>query len=108
MPTEINNRTLVIAEAGVNHNGNEDVAFNLIDAAIDAGADIIKFQTFKADSLVTKNAMKAQYQIENTSGRYISKLFSNLLHPVRKYIENTIEDIQTLDFFDVYLFIVFP
>jgi sialic acid synthase SpsE len=45
--------TLIIAEAGVNHNGNEELAFKLVDAAYDAGADIVKFQKFKASKLVT-------------------------------------------------------
>ncbi|MDB3877929.1 N-acetylneuraminate synthase [Gammaproteobacteria bacterium] len=58
--------TLVIAEAGVNHNGNKNLAFKLIDAAHKAGADIVKFQTFKADNLVTKKAEQADYQISNS------------------------------------------
>lgn len=53
---------LVIAEAGVNHNGNVDLAYDLIDAAVLAKADAIKFQTFIADSLVTESAEKANYQ----------------------------------------------
>ncbi len=57
---------LVIAEAGVNHNGSLEIAKELIDAAVDSGADIIKFQSFKASDLVTKNAKKAEYQILNT------------------------------------------
>ncbi|WP_292010866.1 N-acetylneuraminate synthase [Chryseobacterium sp.] len=57
---------LIIAEAGVNHNGNIDNAFRLIDAAVDAGVDYVKFQTFKAENLVSKKAKKADYQIENT------------------------------------------
>tara|TARA_B100000795_G_scaffold270020_1_gene261934 strand:- start:6801 stop:7799 length:999 start_codon:yes stop_codon:yes gene_type:complete len=55
----------VIAEAGVNHNGSVDLAKKLIDVAVNAGADAVKFQTFKASSLVSKNAKKAQYQKEN-------------------------------------------
>jgi N-acetylneuraminate synthase len=58
--------TLIIAEAGVNHNGDEQLAFKLVDAAYQAGADIVKFQTFKAKSLVTENAMQADYQVTNT------------------------------------------
>lgn len=57
---------LVIAEAGVNHNGSLDLAKELIDVAVDSGADIVKFQSFNASDLVTKNAKKAQYQILNT------------------------------------------
>lgn len=60
------NRVLIIAEAGVNHNGNLDNAFKLIDAAIDAGVDYVKFQTFKSENLVSKSAKKADYQIQNT------------------------------------------
>lgn len=59
-------RTLVIAEAGVNHNGDIQLAKQLIAAAKDAGADLVKFQTFKASNLVTKSASKASYQIETT------------------------------------------
>lgn len=61
-----NNRTLIIAEAGVNHNGEEKLAFELVDAAKKAGADIVKFQTFKAKKLVTTSAKQAEYQITNT------------------------------------------
>ena len=61
------NHTLIIAEAGVNHNGSMEIAKRLIDVAADAGVDIIKFQTFKADKLVSKDAQKAKYQKENIS-----------------------------------------
>lgn len=57
--------TLIIAEAGVNHNGSIIIAKKLIDAASKAGADIVKFQSFNAQRLATKNAPKAQYQINN-------------------------------------------
>jgi N,N'-diacetyllegionaminate synthase len=59
-------KTLIIAEAGVNHNGDISIAKKLIDAAVNAGADIVKFQTFKTDNLVSKLAKKADYQIQNT------------------------------------------
>lgn len=55
----------IIAEAGVNHNGQMDIARKLIDAAADAGADFVKFQAFKADLLVSREARKADYQIKN-------------------------------------------
>ena len=58
--------TLIIAEAGVNHNGDEVLAFQLVDAAYQAGADIVKFQTFKAKNLVTEQAKQADYQVANT------------------------------------------
>ncbi|MDA9085929.1 N-acetylneuraminate synthase [Methylophilaceae bacterium] len=56
------NRVKIIAEIGVNHNGDITLAKKLIDEAKKSGADCVKFQTFKADSLVTKTAKKAQYQ----------------------------------------------
>ncbi len=57
---------VIIAEAGVNHNGSMENAIRLVDAAAEAGADYIKFQTFKAERLVAKSAKKAVYQISNT------------------------------------------
>jgi N,N'-diacetyllegionaminate synthase len=63
----MNANTLVIAEAGVNHNGDLDLARQLVDIAADAGADLVKFQTFNADRLATRNARKADYQV-NTTG----------------------------------------
>lgn len=56
----------IIAEAGVNHNGSLDLARQLVDVAADAGADAVKFQTFKADKLATVQAPKADYQVANT------------------------------------------
>jgi N,N'-diacetyllegionaminate synthase len=56
---------LIIAEAGVNHNGSMDIAKKMIDAAAKAGADIVKFQTFKANKLVSKTACQAEYQKAN-------------------------------------------
>lgn len=58
-------RVLIIAEAGVNHNGDLSIARKLIEAAANAGADYVKFQTFKAENLVTKSAQKAAYQAKN-------------------------------------------
>jgi N,N'-diacetyllegionaminate synthase len=57
---------LIISEAGVNHNGDIELAKCLIDAAADAGADLVKFQTFNADRLTTQNAPKAEYQMQTT------------------------------------------
>lgn len=59
-------KTFIIAEAGVNHNGSLDMAKKLIEVAAEAGADAVKFQTFKADRLVSKSAPKAEYQTRTT------------------------------------------
>jgi N,N'-diacetyllegionaminate synthase len=58
--------TLIIAEAGVNHNGSMEIAKKLIDAAASAGVDYVKFQSFKTDKLVSRIAKKADYQLKNT------------------------------------------
>lgn len=60
------NKTFIIAEAGVNHNGSLEMAFQLIDVAVAAGADAVKFQTFKAEKVIAVNAPKAGYQKETT------------------------------------------
>lgn len=63
------NKVLIIAEAGVNHNGDIKIAKKMIDAAVVCGVDIIKFQTVKVEALVTRNAEQADYQINNTKNR---------------------------------------
>lgn len=63
------NQTIIIAEAGVNHNGDLDLAKQLINVAAEAGADLVKFQTFNADRLVTRTARKAVYQTQTTDGK---------------------------------------
>ena len=60
------NRIFIIAEAGVNHNGDIEIAKKLVDAAAKAGADAVKFQTFQAEALVSRDAKKAAYQMETT------------------------------------------
>ena len=68
------NKTIIIAEAGVNHNGDIEIAKRLIDVASDAGVDYVKFQTFKADRLVSPLAQKAKYQIKNETSNGDSQL----------------------------------
>ncbi len=67
-------KVLIIAEAGVNHNGDINLAKKLIDAAANAGVDYVKFQTFNSKKLVSKNAEKATYQKENTQNETESQL----------------------------------
>ena len=61
------NKVFIIAEAGVNHNGSIELAKKLIDVAVEAKVDAVKFQTFKAENLVSKNAQKADYQKQTTN-----------------------------------------
>tara|TARA_B110000977_G_C10982321_1_gene456630 strand:- start:205 stop:1227 length:1023 start_codon:yes stop_codon:yes gene_type:complete len=68
------NKTIIIAEAGVNHNGDIETAKRLIDVASDAGVDYVKFQTFKAERLVSPSAQKAKYQIKNDKNSDDSQL----------------------------------
>ena len=60
-------KTLIIAEAGVNHNGSIELARQLVDVAVEAGVDYVKFQTFKAEKIASRNATKASYQQKTTN-----------------------------------------
>ena len=67
-------KVLIIAEAGVNHSGSLQIAKQLVDKAVEAGVDIIKFQTFKSEKLVSKDARQAEYQQRNIGKRDESQL----------------------------------
>ena len=89
-------KVLIIAEAGVNHNGELELAKKLIDVAADAGVDYVKFQTFKADKIVTQSAEKAQYQ-KNATGATESQyemlkkleLTDEMHHELFNYCQNS-------------------
>ena len=75
----------IIAEAGVNHNGDVNLAKQLIDVAAEAGADAVKFQTFNADSLVTKDANKAEYQQRCTGSKTQYEMLKKLELPEKVF-----------------------
>lgn len=80
--------TLIIAEAGVNHNGSLETAKRLVDVAKDSGVDIVKFQTAKLDSLVSKHAEMAEYQKNNTGKTESQKeMLRRLLLPFEDFIK---------------------
>jgi N,N'-diacetyllegionaminate synthase len=71
-------KVIIIAEAGVNHNGSIELAKKLIDEAAEAGADYVKFQTFKTEKLVSSKAKKASYQIRNMKSNQSASQFDML------------------------------
>ncbi len=85
--------TIIIAEAGVNHNGDMDTARRLIDVAANAGADYVKFQTFKSEKVISKTAKMADYQIANTGGNEKSQL-----EMVKKYELNKAAHIELIKY----------
>ncbi len=87
----ISHKVLVIAEAGVNHDGDLTKAMQLIDAAADSGADVVKFQTFKAQHLVTTEAELAQYQ-RRVSAHHIGEPDSNSQLRLLEKLQLTRED----------------
>ena len=83
--------TLIIAEAGVNHNGSINKAFKLIDAASYAGANVIKFQTFSASNLVTEYAKKAKYQKNNwrSKGTFLNiSMYHSATFAIKQFDDN--------------------
>lgn len=85
------NHVLIIAEAGVNHNGSIEIAKQLVDKAVEAGVDVIKFQTFKAEKLVSKSAEQAEYQKKNIGNEADDSQYNML-----KKLELSEQDHQTL------------
>ena len=105
-------KVLIIAEAGVNHNGKLDLAYKLCDAAKESGVDIIKFQTWNTDLVITKNTRMAEYQAENLSSsesqyEMLKKLEMSYAHfrLVKEHCDNigirflsTADERESLDF----------
>lgn len=85
-------KTLIIAEAGVNHNGDLAMAKKMVDVAVDAGVDFVKFQTFKSENLVAANAMLADYQKKNTNDTHENQL--EMLKSLELSHENHMELIE--------------
>ena len=83
-------KVLIIAEAGVNHNGEIALAKELIHAAVESGADIVKFQNFDTSNLVTKKAKKAKYQLKNSPSE-------NSQYEMLKKLELSSETFQELE-----------
>ena len=81
------NKTLVIAEAGVNHNGKLSIAKKMIEVAAKSGANIIKFQTFKANNIVTKDIEKLDYQINSIKKQTQYNLLKNLQISYKDHIK---------------------
>jgi N,N'-diacetyllegionaminate synthase len=94
-------KTLIIAEAGVNHNGDMSLARQLIDVAAAAGADMVKFQTFSADRLVTTKAIKADYQMKSTKASESQHAMIRRLELTREMHEVLINHCKThpIEFF---------
>lgn len=88
-------KTLIIAEAGVNHNGDLTFARQLIDVAADAGADMVKFQTFRADGIVTPAAAKAVYQAQATDPAESQHAMLRKLELTREMHEALIDHCQS-------------
>lgn len=82
-------KVYIIAEVGVNHNGNIDIAKKMVDEAVQCGVDCIKFQTFIAEQLVSKNTEKAEYQKKQTK-------FNESQYEMLKRLELSFEDFKTL------------
>lgn len=82
------NRVFIIAEAGVNHNGNVDLAKSLVDVAVQAGADAVKFQLFDPKKLTVHNAPMAQYQASNIGQEAPQQeMLQSLTLPLEAYVQ---------------------
>ena len=95
-----NKRVKIIAEAGVNHNGELNLAKKLIDVAVKAGADVIKFQYFKAERVASKKAIKAEYQKKNLPGEVTQ-------YEMLKKLELSYDQVKTLHKYCTFKNIIF-
>ena len=86
------NSTLIIAEAGVNHNGSVETAIKLVRVAAASGADVVKFQTFTADSLVTEKAAKAEYASRTTDASESQHGMIRKLELNHEMLKNNLQD----------------
>lgn len=91
MENNFKHRTFIIAEAGVNHNGNLKIAKRMIDAAVKAGADAVKFQAFKAEELAASHAPKASYQMKGIHGKESHLAMLKKLELDRKALEKLMD-----------------
>ena len=91
---------VIIAEAGVNHNGDLQMAKELVKQAAEAGADYVKFQTFSADKIVTRTAKQAAYQKKNLGGEGDDSQYT-MLKKLELSRENHYELIKTCDYYGI-------
>ena len=104
-------KTFIIAEAGDNHNGSRELAFRLIDKAVEAGADCVKFQTFITEEIISKRAEKAEYQKAATgsdeSQYQMVKKLELSFEQFRELQKYAVIGISAFEYFNIFYFIIF-